>query len=74
MNHVLGSCEGRIKSNWHREACDTSHQVHSNIVLQDLCKDDRPSVGDSWGECNIGWYSRGKERNWESQELEPEVE
>ena len=44
MNCILRSCKGHVKSNQNREAHDTSHQFHSNIILQDLCKDDRPSV------------------------------
>ena len=73
-NHILGSCEGHIESNQNREARDTSHQVHSDIVLWDHYKDGRPSGGDSWEEHSVGWYLWQKGRNRESQELELEEE
>ena len=62
---LTGSCKGHVKPNWNREACDTSYQVHIDIILQDLCKDDKPSIGDSWEEHSIGWYSWQKGRNQE---------
>ena len=71
MSRVLRSCEGHIKPNWNREACGTSHQVYSNIILQGLCKDDRPSEGDSWGNTVLtGTHDKRNEagnhrsRNW----------
>ena len=56
-NCILKSYEGCIEPDQNREAHDTSHQVHSDIILQDLCKDDKPFVGDSWEECSVGQYS-----------------
>ena len=43
MNCVLGSCVEHVESDRYRGGCYTSHQVHSDIVLQDLGKDAKPS-------------------------------
>ena len=43
MNHVLGSCEGCVEPGRYREGRYTSHQVHSDIILQSLGKDAKPS-------------------------------
>ena len=48
-----------------REGRCTIHQVHSDIILQDLCKDDRLSEEDSWEERSIDQYLQQKEQNWE---------
>ena len=63
LNHVLGPFKRQVSSNRNREGCCTSHQVHSDIILQNLHKDDTLSKGDSWEAHNTGWYSQQEEQS-----------
>ena len=64
-NCVFWSCEGCVEPSWHREGCYTSHQVHSDIILQSLGKDAKSSWEDFWAEHSIGQNSQWREWNQE---------